>query len=83
MHSLQYFIIMGLIGIAAGWAAGQFTKGRGFGLAGNLVVGLFGALIGGYLFGLLGFHFHGWIGQGLVAVVGAVIFVVLIGFIKR
>ena len=43
-----------LIGLAAGWLAGQLTKGGGFGLIGDLVVGVIGALLGGFLFGLLG-----------------------------
>jgi uncharacterized membrane protein YeaQ/YmgE (transglycosylase-associated protein family) len=42
-----------LIGLAAGWLAGQLTKGGGFGLVGDLVVGVVGALLGGFLFGLL------------------------------
>ena len=42
-----------LIGIAAGWLAGQVMKGGGFGLVGDLIVGVIGALLGGFLFGLL------------------------------
>ena len=41
-----------LIGIAAGWLAGQIMKGGGFGLIGDLIVGVIGALLGGFLFGL-------------------------------
>ena len=43
-----------LIGLAAGWLAGQILKGGGFGLWGDLIVGVIGALLGGFLFGLLG-----------------------------
>ena len=43
-----------LIGIAAGWLAGQVMKGGGYGLVGDLIVGVIGALLGGFLFGLLG-----------------------------
>ena len=43
-----------LIGLAAGWLAGQIMKGGGFGLVGDLVVGVVGAILGGFLFGLLG-----------------------------
>lgn len=48
------FIWFAIIGIIAGWLAGQIMKGRGFGLLGNLVVGVIGAVIGGWLAGALG-----------------------------
>lgn len=50
MHWLWFLII----GAWAGWLAGKLTRGHGFGLVGDLVVGILGALIGGFLFGLLG-----------------------------
>jgi len=43
-----------LIGVAAGWLGGQMTKGKGFGLLGNLIVGILGALVGGFLLPLVG-----------------------------
>ena len=43
-----------LVGLVAGWLAGQIMKGKRFGLVGNLVVGVIGAFIGGYVLGLLG-----------------------------
>ena len=43
------FIWFAIIGIVAGWLAGQLMKGRGFGLVGYLVVGVLGAVIGGWL----------------------------------
>jgi uncharacterized membrane protein YeaQ/YmgE (transglycosylase-associated protein family) len=45
---IVWFLIIGLI---AGWLAGQLMRGRGFGLIGNLIIGVLGAIIGGYLFG--------------------------------
>jgi uncharacterized membrane protein YeaQ/YmgE (transglycosylase-associated protein family) len=62
-----------LIGIAAGWLAGQSTKGRSFGLLGNLVVGIVGSVVGGLLFGLLGLPATGLLGELIVATVGAVL----------
>ncbi|RIK72891.1 GlsB/YeaQ/YmgE family stress response membrane protein, partial [candidate division KSB1 bacterium] len=47
MSSLLWFL---LIGLAAGWLAGTIMKGSGFGLIGNLVVGVIGALLGGFIF---------------------------------
>ena len=67
------FIWFILIGMAAGWLAGQFTKGGSFGPLGNLIVGVIGAIVGGLLFGLIGLEATGLIGQLVVATVGAVI----------
>jgi uncharacterized membrane protein YeaQ/YmgE (transglycosylase-associated protein family) len=79
MHII-WFMVIGLI---AGWLAGMITKGRGFGVFINLVVGVLGALLGGFLFGLLGLSAHGFIGSVVMAVVGAVVLLFLIGMIKR
>jgi uncharacterized membrane protein YeaQ/YmgE (transglycosylase-associated protein family) len=67
------FVWFILIGIAAGWLAGQFTKGSSFGLLGNLIVGVIGALVGGLLFGLLGLEATGLVGSLVVATVGAIV----------
>lgn len=48
------FIWFLLIGILSGWIAGELTRGSGFGLMGNLIVGVLGALVGGFLFDVLG-----------------------------
>ena len=47
-------VVFLLIGLLAGWLAGKIMKGRGFGLFGNLAVGVVGALLGGLLFKLMG-----------------------------
>jgi uncharacterized membrane protein YeaQ/YmgE (transglycosylase-associated protein family) len=78
--SIIWFLVIGLI---AGWLAGMITKGRGFGIFINLVVGVLGALLGGFLFGLLGLSVHGFIGSVVMAVVGAVVLLFLLGMIKR
>ncbi|MEO1201131.1 MAG: GlsB/YeaQ/YmgE family stress response membrane protein, partial [Pseudomonadota bacterium] len=51
VESLLMFLIIGGI---AGWLAGKFMKGGGFGIAGNIVVGIIGAVIGGWVFGMVG-----------------------------
>ncbi|HEX5137148.1 MAG TPA: GlsB/YeaQ/YmgE family stress response membrane protein [Planctomycetota bacterium] len=68
-----------LIGIAAGWIAGQMTKGRGFGLVGNLVIGVLGAVIGGMIVPLLGFKATSLLGQLIQATVGALLLLFLLG----
>ena len=72
-----------LIGLAAGWLAGQFMKGGGFGLVGDLIVGVIGALLGGFLFGLLGISAGGLLGALITATVGAVVLILLLRVIKR
>ncbi len=78
------FIWFLLIGIAAGWIAGQLMKGRGFGALGNMIVGVIGAILGGWLFGVLGLSSDGsLIGSLITAVVGAVVLLYLMGLVKK
>ncbi len=72
-----------LIGLVAGWLAGQLTKGGGFGVVGDLIVGVIGALLGGWLFGLLGIPAGGLLGALITATVGAVVLVLLLRLIRR
>jgi len=73
-----------LVGIVAGWLAGVLVKGGGFGLIGDLVVGVIGALLGGWLFTKLGVSSGGGtLGAILVATIGAVILLVIVRLIKR
>jgi uncharacterized membrane protein YeaQ/YmgE (transglycosylase-associated protein family) len=72
-----------LIGLAAGFLAGAVVKGHGFGLVGNLVVGVIGALLGGFLFALFGIAATNIVGNLISAFVGAVVLLLLIGFVKR
>ena len=76
------FIWFVLIGICAGWLAGKITKGSGFGVVGDLIVGVIGALLGGFAFSLIGMAAYGLIGQLVVATVGAVLLLVLLRFIR-
>ena len=71
-----------IIGLVAGWLASKFIKGRGLGLAGNLVVGVLGAVIGGYVFGLVGVNTGGLAGQLISATVGAAILLFLLKLIR-
>jgi len=80
MMNLIYFAIVGII---AGWLAGQIMKGRGFGLVGNLVVGVVGAVLGGWLFGILGLSAYGTIGSIIMAVAGACVLLFAVGLLKR
>jgi uncharacterized membrane protein YeaQ/YmgE (transglycosylase-associated protein family) len=73
-----------LVGVIAGWLAGVLVKGGGFGLIGDLVVGIIGALIGGLFFsGFAGFAGGGLLGSILVATLGAVLLLVVLRVLKR
>lgn len=69
-------------GIIAGWLAGLIVRGRGFGLIGDLIIGLLGGLIGGWLAGLLGIQASSWLAQILVAAMGGVVLVAIIRLIR-
>jgi uncharacterized membrane protein YeaQ/YmgE (transglycosylase-associated protein family) len=67
-----------IVGLIAGWLTGQLMKGGGYGLVGDLIVGLIGALIGGFLVGLFIHGSVGFIGSIIVAVIGAVVLVAVL-----
>ena len=77
---ILWFLIIGLI---AGWAAGEIVRGHGFGIVGNIVVGIIGALLGGYLFQMLNIGTYGLLGSLLTATVGAVLLLLIINSIRR
>lgn len=75
MLSLLWFLIIGAV---AGWLAGQITKGGGFGLGGNLAVGIVGALLGGLIFQAVGLAAYGTCGSLIMATIGAIVFLFLL-----
>jgi uncharacterized membrane protein YeaQ/YmgE (transglycosylase-associated protein family) len=79
-----YWVWEIVIGILAGFLAGQIMRGKGFGLLVDLLVGIVGSFIGGWLFGMLRiFPGYGLIGQLVVAVIGALLLLFLVRLIKR
>lgn len=78
--SVIWFLI---IGVFAGWLAGRFMKGRGFGLVGDLIVGVVGAMLGGLIFQALGIVAIGRFGHLIVATIGAIVFVALVRGLRR
>ncbi|MFZ4663696.1 MAG: GlsB/YeaQ/YmgE family stress response membrane protein [Caldilineaceae bacterium] len=77
------FILWIIIGALAGWIAGQVMKGGGFGLLGNIGVGIVGSFIGGWLFGLLGIGGGNLISSLVAAVVGAIILLYVVRLVRR
>lgn len=79
--SILWFLV---VGVVAGWLAGVLVKGGGFGLVGDLVVGVIGAFLGGFLFSTLGASGGGGlVGSIIVATVGAVVLLFVVRLVKR
>jgi uncharacterized membrane protein YeaQ/YmgE (transglycosylase-associated protein family) len=75
--SIIVWIVLGLV---AGWLAGQFMRGGGYGMVGDIILGILGAIVGGFLTGLLlgrdmvnGFNLE----SVIVAFIGAVVLIAL------
>ena len=78
------FFWMILIGMIAGWLAGQFMSGTGYGVIGDIIVGVIGALIGGLLFQKTDIMpGSGLIGSLIVATTGAIIFLYGLRMVKK
>jgi uncharacterized membrane protein YeaQ/YmgE (transglycosylase-associated protein family) len=80
---IQGLIIFLAIGAIAGWLAGLLMKGGGFGLLGNIIVGIIGAVVGGVVFGFLGITAGGMIGSIITATAGAALLLFIVGLIKK
>ena len=73
-----------VIGAIAGWLAGLIVRGAGFGLIGNIVIGIVGALLASWLLPQLGVHLgYGWVRDIINATIGAVIILVILSLIRR
>jgi len=82
MHTEQLALFL-LIGLVAGWFASRITRGRGFGLIGDLVVGVIGSYLGGWMFTQLGITAAGIFGSLVTAVVGACVLLYVLRIIKK
>ncbi len=79
----MHLVLFLLVGLIAGWLAGKIIRGSGFGVFGDIVIGVIGAGIGGFIFRLLGLSPSGTIGNIVVATVGAVALLYVVKLIKR
>jgi uncharacterized membrane protein YeaQ/YmgE (transglycosylase-associated protein family) len=79
----ESLLVILLVGVVAGWLAGQIVRGTGFGLIGDLLVGIVGAFIGGWLLPRLGIH----LGVGMVAAIvnatiGAIVLLLVVRLVR-
>lgn len=82
MHLIVWLIIGGL----AGWIAGIIVQGTGFGIIGDIIIGILGAVIAGWLLPRLGVHIstgNVYVNEGLAALTGAIVLLVVLGLIRR
>ena len=75
LATLVWWIVVGLI---AGFLAGLVMRGGGFGIVGDIVVGILGAIIGGFVAGLLGLGASGFVGSIIIAFLGACLLIALL-----
>jgi len=77
-------IVLVLVGLVAGWLAGLVVQGGGFGIVGNIIIGIIGAFIGFWLFRTLGIHIgvSGIAGDIIVAAIGAIVLLFILGLIR-
>jgi uncharacterized membrane protein YeaQ/YmgE (transglycosylase-associated protein family) len=85
MHmSTESLLVILLIGAIAGWLAGKIVQGTGFGLIGDIVVGIIGAFIANWLFPRLGLHLgSGFVPEIVASTVGAVLLLAVVRLIRR
>ncbi len=81
----ESILVILLVGLIAGWLAGKIVQGTGFGLIGDIVIGIVGAFIASWLFPKLGIHIatSSLIREILYATLGAIILLVIVRLVKR
>ena len=77
------FLTWILVGLIAGWLAGQVMKGGGYGILVDIILGILGGIVGGWVFGVLGLLAGGMIGSSVVSFVGAVILVWITRLLRK
>ncbi|MBN1471519.1 MAG: GlsB/YeaQ/YmgE family stress response membrane protein [Syntrophaceae bacterium] len=82
-NTLGYWVWFLIVGGMVGWLAGMITRGQGFGIPVNILIGIVGAILGGWLSRVIGISIGGSVTVFLMAIVGAVILVILTRFFKR
>ena len=82
-NSVGYWLWFLFIGGVIGWLAGLIIRGRGFGIIGDIVIGIVGAMLGGWISRVIGLYPGSSLGSFLIALVGAIVLVGLTRFVKR
>jgi uncharacterized membrane protein YeaQ/YmgE (transglycosylase-associated protein family) len=81
-EAFMHLIAFLLVGLLAGWLAGKVVKGSGFGIFGDIGVGIVGAFIGAYIFDAMGLMAYGFIANVIMAFLGAVVLLLIVGLFR-
>jgi uncharacterized membrane protein YeaQ/YmgE (transglycosylase-associated protein family) len=80
----ESILVILLVGLVAGWLAGQIVQGTGFGLIGDIVIGIVGAFIASWLFPRLGIHLGaGLVAEIVAATIGAILLLIIVRLVRR
>jgi uncharacterized membrane protein YeaQ/YmgE (transglycosylase-associated protein family) len=81
--SSESIIVILFVGLVAGWLAGKIVRGTGFGIIGDIVVGIVGALISTLLFPRLGFHLgSGLVSEIIYSAIGAIVLLLIVRLVR-
>lgn len=84
MHmSNEGILVILFVGLVAGWLAGKIVRGSGFGIIGDILIGICGALVASFLFPKLGIHLGtGLVSEIIFSAIGAVILMLIVGLLR-
>jgi uncharacterized membrane protein YeaQ/YmgE (transglycosylase-associated protein family) len=81
--SNEGILVILFVGLVAGWLAGKVVRGTGYGLIGDLIVGIAGALVASLLFPRLGIHLGtGLISEIIYSAIGAVVLLLIVRLLR-
>jgi uncharacterized membrane protein YeaQ/YmgE (transglycosylase-associated protein family) len=79
----ESLIVILFVGLVAGWLAGKIVRGAGFGIIGDIVIGIIGAFIASWLFPQLGFHLgSGLLSEIIYSAIGAIILLLIVRLVR-
>ena len=82
--SNEHIVVILFVGLVAGWLAGKVVRGTGFGIIGDILVGIAGALVASLLFPKLGIHLGtGLVSEIIYSAIGAIILLVVVRLVRR
>ncbi len=82
--STESILVILFVGLVAGWLAGKIVRGTGFGILGDILVGIAGALVAGLLFPALHIHLGvGLLAEILSSAIGAIVLLLIVRLVRR